>query len=116
MSSLIALEDSLAKHYGSTMVGAVDSTFNANTPNFVKINNVSIVTTNNTIDTPSHQFAVDSEGNPLFHNHLNQVVDNLNQSFVKIENNVVIVVGDKSDGEDTRVENGGSNNFVKIIA
>jgi hypothetical protein len=111
---LIALIDSECNHYGSTMVGPVASTLNISPPDFVEIEGVSIVTTNNTVDTPSHQYAVDGEENPLFHTHPNQLIDDLGQNFITIENEIILLKDDSSSAEDTRIDSAGSNEFVFV--
>ena len=100
-------------HYGSTIEGPVPSTFQNNLPNFVKIENVVIVSQEDLIDTPSHSYDIDGEGNPIYHSHSNQNVDDRAQSFVKIEGNVVLLEGDKNSSNNTIIDNA-QQNFVKI--
>lgn len=114
-NKLIVLEDSNCQHFGSVYGGgSVTSTINNATPNFVTIENKKVMTENNIIDTPSHQYDVDGLGNPLFHSHPNQVVDTISNDFVTIENKKILRVDDKSSSEDTRTTTGGTNTFSKI--
>jgi len=108
---IIATVNSTIKHYGSTQEGPVDSTLN-HTSVFVKINNEEVITSQDTIDTPSHIYDYD-EGTPLYHEHPNQPIDYLQNTYVKINNHNIVVVGDKNIANDTRIEST-SQNFVKI--
>lgn len=112
---IIAIETSECRHYGSVFGGgSIVSTFNSSSPDFVRIENKKIMTFNNTINTPSHKYAEDEFGNPLFHSHPNQDVDQRQQSYVTIENIPILLVYDKNITNDTRIIDGDINNFSKI--
>lgn len=109
---IVALVDSDVRHYGSTLEGPVDSTID-HTSVFVKINNVEVVTSQDKIDTPSHIYDYDDEGNPLYHEHSDQDIDYLQNSYVKVDGNYLVVVGDKNIVNDTRIDST-NQNFVII--
>ena len=113
MTNNIALSNSNVGHYGSAVFPPVSSSIQLNGNEFVSVEGVKVITTENKIDTPSHIYDYDGFGNPLFHSHSNQVIDSLNQDFVYIENKNVIIEGDKHTAEDTRVINS-TQTFVKI--
>ena len=109
----IATINSTVNHYGSTVEEPVNSTFQNNTPTFVAIEGIPIASQEDLVDTPSHIYAYDGLGNPLFHSHENQTININNQSFVTIENNIVLLKDDKHNEEDTRIDNAGQS-FVII--
>ena len=108
---LIVVEDASANHYGSTVDGPVVSSINKNSPNFVKIDGKEIISSEDTIDTPSHRFQISPD---QYHSHTGQIIDQRAQSFVSIEGNPIVLVGDKNSGNDTRLDSAGSNSFVGI--
>jgi hypothetical protein len=112
---LISVEDSDVQHFGSVYgVTSVSANLGTSTPDFVTIENKKIMTDNNKMNVPTHQYDVDGLGNPLFHSHSNQTVDSIQQSFVTIEDNDILIVDDKSTSEDIRIMDGGTNDFVSI--
>ncbi len=110
---LAAVTNSEFYHYGSTAQGPVASTINHSSV-FVKINSMDVLTTADTIDTPSHIYDYDNEGNPLYHSHNNQVIDVHNNNYVKIDGYYVVVVGDKNSSNDTRIT-ATNQDFVNVM-
>lgn len=106
----IAIITTEPEHFGSAVSPPILSTVNGS--NFVTIESIPVMDIDNTIDTPSHIYAY-NDTTPLFHQHDDQVIDTLSQTFVTIEGQTVIVEGDKYSTEDTRIVSAGQT-FVSI--
>lgn len=109
----IAIITTEPEHFGSAVSPPISSTVNGS--NFVTIEGTAIMDIDNTVDTPSHIYAYGPPPTnpPLFHQHDDQVIDTLSQTFVTIEGQTVIVEGDKYNAEDTRIVSAGQT-FVSI--
>ena len=105
-----ATEDATINHYGTTIVGPVASTPNLASPVFFTIESKQILSSEDTVDTPSHAY---DPGPPiLYHTHNNQVVDDRAQSYFTIEGNPILLDGDKHTAEDTRIDVAGQSFFT----
>jgi hypothetical protein len=113
---LIATMNAEVNHYGSTIQGPVLSTIQNNPPSFVTIEGVSIMSTEDLVDTPVHAFALNPLPPPaeLFHSHSDQTIDTNQQNYVTIEGNIIVLQGDKYGSEDTRIDSAGQF-FVQIF-
>jgi len=112
---LIATENSDIQHFGSVYGGgSVSGNTDMRTPNFVTIENKEIISSEDKLNVPSHAYDKDEEGNLLYHSHPNQEINSIEQNFVKIEGNLVVLVGDKSTTNDVRIMDSGNNDFMKI--
>jgi len=107
----IAVVTNTPQHYGSALSPPIASTVDDNAPSFVTVEGTPVMSEEDTVDTPTHEYQT---GDPnLTHSHPDQVIDQLAQSFVTVEENIVVVEGDKHIAEDTRIVDAGQS-FVEI--
>jgi len=109
--TLVVIQDGTCNHTGSVCTGPVAGTLATPTQSFVTIGSILVMVEGDTMEVPTHLNPPCTPGTPAGHSY---PVNTFAQSYVTVEGNKIVLLGDSYSGDATDVDNQGSNNFVEV--